>query len=238
VRTARAEPGIHHQSSLEDLVPAPTERHRLLMASARRVTGRSITWGGPRPRPRPRPQRPVAILLAALVVLVWAPSTAEAQSAPCGRVVAVGDSVMLGAAQALSKRGVVVDAKVSRQFGAGAPLAQAAAAGAKAVIVHLGTNGPMSYDQLDRFATSITSQGARLVLVTIQLPNVARYTYERDVNSRIWGVWATRWGVKVADWNSLSSANRSLLAGDGTHLSGPNAAKAFADLVVGVACAP
>jgi hypothetical protein len=106
------------------------------------------------------------------------------------------------------------------------------------VIVHLGTNGPMSYEQLDRFATSVTSQGARLVLVTIQLPNQPRYTYERDVNSRIWGVWAKRWGVKVADWNSLSSANRGLLAGDGIHLNGANAARAFADLLVGVACAP
>jgi hypothetical protein len=44
--------------------------------------------------------------------------------------------------------------------------------------------------------------------------------------------------VKVADWNSLSSANRGLLAGDGTHLSGAAAAQAFADLVVGAACAP
>jgi hypothetical protein len=215
-------------------VPEPTLVDRPISRSTCRAAGRSITWAGPQPRPR----RLVALLLVAAAMLVWAPSAAQAQTASCGRVVAVGDSVMLGAAQALSKRGVVVDAKVSRQFGAGAPLAQAAAGGAKAVIVHLGTNGPMSYDQLDRFATSITSQGARLVLVTIQLPNVSRYAYEKDVNSRIWGVWAQRSGVKVADWNSLSSANRRFLAGDRTHLSGASAADAFADLVVGVACAP
>jgi hypothetical protein len=180
----------------------------------------------------------VAGALVAAVALLVTPASASAQAGPCGRVVAVGDSVMLGAAQSLAKRGISVDAKVSRQFGAGAPIAQSSAAGARAVVVHLGTNGPMSFDQLDRFATSITSQGARLVLVTVQLPNVSRYAYERDVNSRIWGVWAKRWGVKVADWNSLSSANRSLLAGDGIHLNGGNAARSFADLVVSVACAP
>ena len=214
-------------------MPVATVAHRALRAKPRpeSITWcRSITWGARALR------RSVALLSIAAVGLLASPSVATAQSGPCGRVVAVGDSVMLGAAQSLAKKGVVVDARVSRQFGAGVPLAQTAASGAKAVIVHLGTNGPMSYDQLDAFATSITEQGARLVLVTIQLPNVSRYTYERDVNSRIWGVWAKRWGVKVADWNSLSSANHAILAGDGIHLNGSNAAKAYADLVVSVAC--
>jgi hypothetical protein len=184
-----------------------------------------------------RPRRLATTLaLATLVTVAGAPATASAQSGPCGRVVAVGDSVMAGASQSLQRRGVVVDARVSRQFSAGAPIAEWAARDARAVVVHLGTNGPMSYQQLDRLATAVTSRGARLVLVTVQLPGQTRYAYESTVNGRIWGVWQKRWGVKVADWNWLSGANRNLLAGDGIHLNGSAGAKAFADLVVSVAC--
>ena len=186
--------------------------------------------------PARRFRRLVSLALVTLVTAASAPATASAQAAPCGRVVAVGDSIMAGASQSLQRRGVVVDARVSRQFSAGAPIAEWAATGARAVVVHLGTNGPMSYQQLDRLATSVTSRGARLVLVTVQLPGQSRYAYESTVNGRIWGVWQQRWGVKVADWNWLSGANRNLLAGDGIHLNGTAGANAFADLVVSVAC--
>jgi amino acid transporter len=72
-------------------------------------------------------------------------------SAPANGVSAIGDSVMLGAAQNMMQTmpGIIIDAKVSRQVKAGIEivryLASHSALGSK-VVIHLGTNGAPSVE--------------------------------------------------------------------------------------------
>ena len=67
---------------------------------------------------------------------------------------AIGDSVMLGAAENLAARGVIVDAAVSRQMIDYVPTVQKLAAEDRlgdVVVVHLGTNGPFSEATMTAF---------------------------------------------------------------------------------------
>ena len=84
------------------------------------------------------------LFVAALTVTSVLGSTSTADAGiPQGRY-AIGDSVMLGARQALVARGFRVNAVVSRQFRDVVPLVRQLAAGGHLpieVIVHLGTNG-------------------------------------------------------------------------------------------------
>ena len=69
------------------------------------------------------------------------------------KLVALGDSVMLGAAEELGALGFLVDAVVSRQMKTYLPDMQAIrdmGVFGSAVVVHLGTNGPFSQETLDQ----------------------------------------------------------------------------------------
>ena len=71
---------------------------------------------------------------------------------------AVGDSVMLGAAPALTERGMVVDAAVSRQMIDMIPVFEQfrdRGLFGNAVVVHLGTNGSFSQNTLDTFLATM-----------------------------------------------------------------------------------
>ena len=79
----------------------------------------------------------------ALVAAIAVPAAPALAGIPAGRY-AIGDSVMLGARQALIARGFRVNAEVSRQFDDAIRLVRDLAAGGHLpvnVIVHLGTNG-------------------------------------------------------------------------------------------------
>jgi hypothetical protein len=134
-------------------------------------------------------------------------------------VFAIGDSVMLRAAdalRALSGREVTVDAEVGRQFRAGiAPVTAAVAAGATVVVVHLGTNGPFSEDTFEQMVAA--AGGAKLVFVTIQLPD-ATYPHEGPTNALLRDG-AARHGAAIVDWNELTNGRPDLLAVDGYHMS-------------------
>jgi peptidoglycan/LPS O-acetylase OafA/YrhL len=73
---------------------------------------------------------------------------------------AIGDSVMLGAAPTLEANGMVVDAAVSRQMVDTIPLMQQLRDNSLfgiAVVVHLGTNGPISQETTDAFMETLSS---------------------------------------------------------------------------------
>jgi peptidoglycan/LPS O-acetylase OafA/YrhL len=140
---------------------------------------------------------------------------------PAGiRVTAIGDSVMLDAKRLMQRQipQVAVDAKVSRQFGEAAPQAMRLAAfGALGpiVIVHLGTNGPMSQRQLDHLIAALGDR--RIVLVTAHVPR----PWEALTNQRIREA-PGRWpNVSVADWNALSANHPEWFVHDGIHLQVP-----------------
>ncbi len=90
-------------------------------------------------------------------------------------ILAIGDSVMLGAAEDLAAEGITVDAKVSRQMVDEIPNVQALRAQrllGDAVIVHLGTNGPISQETLDSFFAELRDV-RRVVVLLVSAPGKA-----------------------------------------------------------------
>jgi hypothetical protein len=134
-------------------------------------------------------------------------------------VLAIGDSVLLASAQALEQRldgDVTVDAVVGRQVWAGinrlaAYRAAGDLVGLKAVIIDLGTNGPLA-----------PSDVTRLRALTVPLPwqaeSNASLAAARDLP-----------GVEVVDWYQASGAPGVLWA-DGVHPD-PEGQVMYANLV-------
>jgi hypothetical protein len=157
-------------------------------------------------------------------------SRPAAIAAPSGGVLALGDSVMLGAAGALAGEigGVEVDAAVSRQFSTGLEilLARRDEGGLPGtVVVHLGTNGPVGGDTCDALMDVLT--GRRVVLVTLNVPR----SWEAG-NNAILRDCALRHGAGIADWSSVAE-RPGHLAGDGYHID-PEGAEAYARLIASV----
>lgn len=144
-------------------------------------------------------------------------------------VVAVGDSVMLGASSAVNRLlpGVRLDAKVGRQFN---QLLSVVAWYSQngyvegSVVVHLGTNGLFSDKDLDRLIDAVGDH--RIVLVNAK---VAR-PWQDLANERIAAAVQRHPNAVLADWYALSSAHPEWFASDGVHLR-PDGATAFADLI-------
>jgi peptidoglycan/LPS O-acetylase OafA/YrhL len=157
--------------------------------------------------------------------------TTTAPPPPPTPYLAIGDSVMLGAAPTLAAGGIVVDAKVSRQMVDVVPVVQQlAAAGTfgNAVIVHLGTNGPISDETLEAFMAPLAN-----------VPNVVVLTARADrswtagVNEKLRALDA-RPNVIVIDWAELSNAcPGDCFAGDGIHLRS-DGQKYYAQLIFDV----
>ena len=147
-----------------------------------------------------------------------------------GRVYALGDSVMLGAADALRDVGVdTVDATVSRQFYS-APDIISGISGYDTLILHLGTNGPPTAGQFDDAMKAAAGAGfSRVIVLTIQLPDLSRYAYEAPTNQLIRDG-SAQWGAALLDWNAASDANPNWLYSDGFHLT-PAGRLGYAEMV-------
>jgi len=157
-------------------------------------------------------------------------SRRPATVAPSSGVLAVGDSVMLGAADALRARigGVDVDAAVSRQFGTGIDILRSRRDAGQlpgTVVVHLGTNGPIDGASCEALMNVLA--GRRVLIVSLHVPR----DWEAG-NNAVLRDCAYRHGAGIADW-SVIAGRPGQLAGDGYHLSGDGAA-AYADLVASV----
>lgn len=142
-------------------------------------------------------------------------------------MLAIGDSVMLGAAPQLSEQGWVVNAEVSRQMIDTVPvLEQLRDAGVfgDVVLLHLGTNGSISDATLDAALATLVDVPL-VVLVTIR----ADRTWAAGVSDRI----RQRAGgnVVVLDWAVESSTcPGDCFEDDGIHLR-PDGRRFYADLV-------
>jgi hypothetical protein len=144
-----------------------------------------------------------------------------------GGVLAIGDSVMLGARGALQNAipGIAVDAIVSRQFSQ----LPSVLAGYRdrgqlpgTIVMHLGTNGSVTSGDLD--AAMHIAGGRLVVFVNVWVPR----RWEASSNAAIIDG-AGRWDARVADWRSIA-AQGGLLAGDGYHVNGAGA-NAYAAMV-------
>ena len=148
-------------------------------------------------------------------------------------VIAIGDSVMVGAAPALQSRlgpSGYIDAHIGRQFEDGVHVAQSYRDGGRlgrAVVVHLGDNGAITPAQIDELLGSLAGvPNVLLVNVRVTKP------WQDEVNHALADAVGRHPGVKLVDWFSFSAPHGGWFAGDGTHLTEAGAA-AFADLVIG-----
>ena len=133
-------------------------------------------------------------------------------------VFAIGDSVMLGAADNLAERGAVVNAEVSRQGTQGRDiLRQVADAGlfGNAVVIHLGTNGEVSEQTYGEMIDA--TKGVNLV---VMLTVRADRSWTAGNNAIINSLPSKYPTVKVLDWATLSNAcPGDCFASDNIHLN-------------------
>jgi len=156
----------------------------------------------------------------------------QAEPKVSGRQVsAVGDSVMLASATALSSAmpGVYIDAQVSRQMQAGLEVLQDLATSGElrpVVVVGLGTNGVVTAAQL-RDVRRIIGPDRDLVLVNTFGPQ----SWEHQVNQALTGAARRGSHTGVADWDDAIADRTHLLWPDGVHPQ-PSGAKLYARVVV------
>jgi hypothetical protein len=147
------------------------------------------------------------------------------------RVVGIGDSVMLGARSGLEKRlgNVAIDAEVSRALpGIQARVDQRNTWGVlgQAVVIHAGTNGPVTIDGLERLLDSL-SDAEVVVLVTVRTP----HWWMPDSNAAIHELVRRHPEVRLADWEKESSGHGGYFVSDGTHLTS-SGITAYSKLIV------
>jgi len=144
-------------------------------------------------------------------------------------ILAIGDSVMLGAEQSLHYYipGIYVDAKVSRQFWDATAVLQVYKAQGllpPTVIVHMGTNGAFSDAQ---FAQMMAVLGTRTVFfINAHEP---RY-WETEVNERLAADVQKYHNAHLIDWHDDAGPHPNWFVSDGIHLTGAGA-EAYALLV-------
>ncbi len=163
----------------------------------------------------PTARRLLAIVLLCLVVLEpVGPATAVI---PPGRY-AIGDSVMLGAKDELTARGIKVNAIVSRQFRDAVPLVRRLKAEGRLrrkVIIHLGNNGILIVAaDCDRIS-EIAGPGRTVYLVNLRIPR----SYRRIQNERLAACARRRANTALIDWFGYSHDHPSWFAADGYHLT-------------------
>ena len=143
---------------------------------------------------------------------------------------AVGDSVMLGAAPQLTEMGILVDAQVSRQMRDVVPLMQTLQNQDRfgnAVVVHLGTNGAVGSDTLAAFMDTLTNV-PKVVVMTVRAPR----NWVPGNNERIRAL-ADRPNVILVDWEQLASeCPGNCFYSDGIHLR-PDGREYYAFLLRG-----
>ncbi|MCX6519834.1 MAG: hypothetical protein NTZ21_04135 [Actinobacteria bacterium] len=140
---------------------------------------------------------------------------------------AIGESVMLGAAPQLAAGGFVVNADESRQGETTAEIVgQYRASGqiGKIIVIQVGTNGPVSQETYDEIMSYLPPEEVeQVIFLTVSAPR----GWIEPNNALIWALQTRYSNVKVLDWAGfVASEQVPGLAGDGIHL-GTEAAKQF-----------
>jgi hypothetical protein len=164
-----------------------------------------------------------------------APTTARLPPPPPpeGAVLAVGDSVMATARDALDSASggkAVIDAAVGRHVDAGLDVLQryrdaGDLARVSAVVLHLGSNGPMTDRHFERLAQLVEGV-PRVVVVNVRVPR----RWEEQSNNSIRDGMPGHQSMRLADWYGASS-EKGVLSSDGVHPT-PSGAKVYARLIV------
>ena len=132
-------------------------------------------------------------------------------------ILAIGDSVMLGAKSALEREfpgQIYVDAKVSRQFSHAIEVLRVykeAGLIGPVVFVHLGTNGAFSDAQFDQMMQIISP--SRAIFFNSRVPR----TWEPTVNERL-SNGVARWrNATLVNWHDLANKHDNYFVSDGFH---------------------
>jgi len=172
--------------------------------------------GAPAPTPN-------GVAMVATPPVSTSPGAAAALPTPMmaadSSVLAIGDSVMLGARHRLlqSLPGVTVDAEVGRQMRQSLTLMQrylAQRSDLHRVVIHIGTNGYIVRADLRRLLGELNTLD-RVVLVN----NHADRRWTEANNQIIEQVAAEFGNVRVLDWHARASANPQFFVTDGVHLT-------------------
>ena len=144
---------------------------------------------------------------------------------------ALGDSVMLGAAPQLVEQGFTVDAVESRAFVNGLDTIQQLNAQGRlgdVVVVHLGTNGPIGSGDMTRMMEALAGV-PQVLLLTIDVPR----DYTAGNNALIYDTASTYPNVSLLDWAGNDDAcPGDCFYNDGYHLKSDGAAY-YASLIAG-----
>jgi len=146
------------------------------------------------------------------------------------KVTAIGDSVMLAAAPELraALAGVYIDARISRQMSTGLrTVTRLANSGLlrPVVVVGLGTNGPVTSQQMRQLVTDVGPH-RELVLVNTFVPR----SWKGEVNSTLASAARSHANVVLANWCATIQDRTSLLWGDRVHPR-PAGAQLYAQVV-------
>jgi hypothetical protein len=157
--------------------------------------------------------------------------------APVADVVAVGDSVMLGAVHELAQAFgyLEIDAEIGRQASTTISLLAARRAAGRlgaVVILHVGNNGVFRASQIDQVMQQLTGV-PRVVFVNVRVPR----QWEGPNNAALAERVSQYANAVLVDWYSASIGRPDLFYQDGIHLR-PEGARAYAALIVAAALAP
>jgi hypothetical protein len=161
-----------------------------------------------------------------------------AAPAPTGRVTAIGDSVMIGAAGELQRAlgNVDIDAAVARQAPAVIDiLHQRRLTGqlGDTVVIHIGTNGILNAEQFDGMMQELSGV-RRVVFVNVKVPRFYEQT-NNDVLAD--GVRRYPENTVLVDWHAASAGRPELFVEDGYHLQ-LEGQRLYADLIAAQVNAP
>ncbi|MFM8553100.1 MAG: acyltransferase family protein [Acidimicrobiales bacterium] len=134
-------------------------------------------------------------------------------------VLAVGDSVMLGSAKKLAKKGLTVDAAKNRQPLDALPILnyyRSTKELGRTVVLHLGTNGTTKRAVFDQLMKPL-SKVDKVIVLTVRVPT---REYETINNAIIYALPNRYPNVRVLDWLTISKSHPEWFASDKVH---PNA---------------
>jgi len=156
-------------------------------------------------------------------------TTAPPTTVPVPTRIAVGDSVMLGAAAQLNELGFTVDAQESRAWVNGLDYVERLGDQGRlpdTMVIHLGTNGPIGQSNMDRMMEAVATVPT-VVLVT----NDVDRDYTADNNALIYSAASAYDNVQVLDWEGLVRAcEGDCLEADGFHLK-PDGRRYYAAVI-------
>lgn len=145
-------------------------------------------------------------------------------------VLAIGDSVMLGAARELSARGATVDAMKSRSVRQALEIVnylKSVRRLGSIVVIHLGTNSTTTEEVFDQIMATLADTPLVLFL-TVHVPSEPR----QSINNRLINALPAKYSnVKVLDWHNIVGQFPEYLYSDQTHLR-PAGARFYADLIM------